>query len=639
LIGARAAIVKARPLILPPHAGTKAAFMTPDLSNLPYLDGASPDTIAFAEAEAEWFSLPGGKALFGVTDDPDGVYFVLSGTLAAFRQSSLGDHRLLGYIRPGEPVGEMAFISEGAHTASVYAIRDLELVKFSRAAFDRLVQMHPAMLMRLARLMLRRSQATPARRPRSEPRVYALIGTSPTIDLELRAKTLVNHLAKMGKVACAVGEDSQDMLSSWFDALEQDHDSVFLFASIGDIRWFRTCLRQADRIWILARADAVPSIPLLPEEDPSPARQFKLVDVVLLHHGADREAASAEQWRRACDAQRIFHWQGLDDNDAARLARVICARAVGLVLSGGGARAYAHLGVIRALREAKIPIDMAGGTSMGAIVAACYAKGWDDNEIETRIRKAFVETNPLGDYVLPVLALSRGRRVETRIAENFGDTLIEDLLLPFFCVSTDLVNGVSKVHRAGRLAPALRATISLPGILPPVVTDTNELLVDGAVLKNFPVDVMRQLHRGPIIGVDVARRNTIDPNQFVNVPDFISWVTTRGFQSAPPIGALLMHTATLSIDPWEGRDATDILITPDIPDVSLRDWKMFDEAVAAGYEAAVAALKRQPVDLPKPDPYQAGAAESEEEEEAMEEEPVPALDPALLAQLTTPDKV
>lgn len=611
--------------------------MVPAVRDLPYFADASQETIDYAAERAEWFSLPGGKSLFGVTDEPDGVFFVLSGTLAAFRQSNMGDHRLLGYIRPGEPVGEMAFISEGAHSASVYAIRDSELVKFSRATFENLVRMHPALMMRMARLMLRRSQALPVRRPRAEPRVYALIATSPSIDLALRAKTLVAHLAKFGKVACVVGEDAQDMLSTWFDALEQDHDAVFLISSIGESGWFRTCLRQADRIWILARADAVPSVPLLPEEDPSPARQFKLVDVVLLHHGADRAAASAEQWRRACDAARIFHWQGLDDGDAARLARVISGRAVALVLSGGGARAYAHIGVIRALREANIPIDTVGGTSMGAIVAACFARGWSDNEIETRIRKAFVETNPLGDYVLPVVALSRGRRVEMRLSENFGETLIEDLQMPFFCVSTDLVHGVVKIHRSGQLTPALRATISLPGILPPVVTDNNELLVDGAVLKNFPVDIMRQYHRGPIIGVDVARRNTIDPTQFHNVPDFITWVTTRGFQTAPPIGALLMHTATLSVDPWEGRGSTDILITPDIPDVSLRDWKMFDEAVAAGYEAAVAALKRQPVDVPKADPYDPSQTHDAAEEDIPEDDQEgPKFTPDMLTRLISP---
>jgi NTE family protein len=326
------------------------------------------------------------------------------------------------------------------------------------------------------------------------------------------------------------------------------------------------------------------------------------VDVVLLHHGMDRRFASAEQWRRACDATRILHWRGLADEDADRLARVIAGSATGLVLSGGGARAYAHIGVIRALRDAGAPVDVIGGTSMGAIVAACYAMGWDDNEIETRIRKAFVDSNPLGDYVVPVVSLSRGRRVETRLHEHFADTLIEDLRVPFFAVSTNLVTASAYVHRSGSLRDALRASISLPGILPPVVDGAQSLLVDGAVVKNFPVDVMKELHRGPIIGVDVARRSTIDPMDFVDAPDFIGWVTRRGFQTAPPIASLLMHTATLTVDPWMGRDSADLLITPEMAAVDLRDWKKFDEAVTSGYEATVAALKRKTEESPLPPP-------------------------------------
>lgn len=575
--------------------------MARGLSDIPFLDDASPEAMAEAEAEAEWFSLPGGWPLFQAGETADGLYFVLSGSLAAFRGR---DNGLIGYIRAGEPVGEMALVAGDSHTGSVYAIRDTELVRFRRETFEKLVDLHPQLMRNLARLMLQRSRENRAKNARAEPKVYALVSTSPTIDLRLRARTLADKLAALGKNVCVIGEEADDMLSEWFDDLERDHDAVFLITPIADTTWFRTCLRQADRVWVLARSDAVPSIPLLPD-DLSPVRQFQFVDIVLLHHGADpRRDATAEQWRRACSAARLFHWRGLDDEDAGRLARVISGQATGLVLSGGGARAYAHLGVMRALREAGMHIDIMGGTSMGAIVAACYAMGWDDNETEMRIRKAFVESNPLGDYVVPVISLSRGRRVETRLEEHFGEALIDDLKVPFFCVSTNLVSGLPQVHRSGLLRHALRASISLPGILPPVVDGAQSLLVDGAVVMNFPVDVMKEMHRGPIVGVDVARKSTIDPQDFVDVPDFIGWVTRRGFGAAPPIGALLMHTATLGVDPWIGRDGADILITPEMPDVDLRDWKKFDAAVAAGYEAAVAALKaraegHEPADPPR----------------------------------------
>ncbi|MEX0645883.1 MAG: patatin-like phospholipase family protein, partial [Parvularculaceae bacterium] len=273
----------------------------------------------------------------------------------------------------------------------------------------------------------------------------------------------------------------------------------------------------------------------------------------------------------------------------ARLARVMAGKTVGLVLSGGGARAYAHIGAIKAMRERGAPIDCVSGASMGAIIAACVAMGWSDAEIEERIRDAFVASNPLGDHVLPVVALTRGRLVEERLKRHFGDALIEELTTPFFCVSSDLAAGVSRVHRFGRLRDALRASIALPGILPPVV-DGDALLVDGAVINNFPTELMARFHRGMTIGIDVAQRGTISPADFIDPPNFFAWVFNNGFKSAPPIVSLLMRAATTREETMHIGHPADILITPDVPGVELRDWKRYDIAVADGYQATLKAL-------------------------------------------------
>lgn len=419
--------------------------MKPSLAEIPLLADADPAVLAAMDEQTEWFSAPAGWPILEAGEPPDGVWFLLSGSVAAFKPDERGAAKLLGYIRRGEPIGEMALIAREPHRSSVFAMRDSEVLKLSPDAFDMLAQAHPDLMRRIAKLMLTRARAD-ARSPRAEPKVYALISTSPTIDINLRARTLQAGLKRLGARVAIITEadeaalSSEGMNSAWFDALEERNDAVFLVSPIADTQWFRTCLRQADRIWFFARADARPSLPLLPPEEPSPARQFRLIDVVLLHHGMDRKAATTDEWRIACDAARLFHWRGLEDADGARLARVIAGRSIGLVLSGGGARAYAHIGVVRALREAGLPFDTVGGTSMGAIIAACVAMGWDDDEIERRIRKAFVESNPLGDYVLPVVGLVRGRRVEDRLAEHFGDTLIEDLGAPFFL----------RVHRSRR---------------------------------------------------------------------------------------------------------------------------------------------------------------------------------------------
>jgi NTE family protein len=215
--------------------------------------------------------------------------------------------------------------------------------------------------------------------------------------------------------------------------------------------------------------------------------------------------------------------------------------------------------------------------------------GWGLEEIEARIRDAFVRSNPLGDHVLPVVALTRGRIVEERLLRHFGDTLIEDLEIPFFCVSSELVEGRARVHARGRLRDALRATIALPGILPPVVVG-DRLLVDGAVMNNFPTDIMAGLHRGLTVGVDVAQEGMITASAFDNPPGFFDWVARNGLKSPPPIVSLLMRTATARQELRHAIGAADLLIEPRVPGVQLRDWKAFEPAVEDGYRSALQAL-------------------------------------------------
>lgn len=571
-------------------AGADAHPILPSLRSVPFLRDAPPKALKTAENETRYFGLPGGWQLFAPGDPSDQIYFVLSGSLGAFRINPNGSMELMGHIRAGEPVGEMSMIAGEPHEHAVFALRDTELLSLSRTGFMQLVRSDPQILERLTRLiMIRMRQAKKKTARSAEPRVFGLVSTSPTIDMKQRARVIASELQAMGLRVAIVGEEAVGMPAAYFDELETRNEVVLLLSTLGDTPWFKMTQRHSDRLWLFARADARPSIPLLPDEA-SPARQFKLVDLVLLHHGGERPVSRTLEWKYAAEAARVFHWEGMDDEDCRRLARTMAGKSVGLVLSGGGARAYAHIGVIKALREANCPIDFVGGASMGAIVAASVASGWSDAEIDFRIRKAFVESNPLSDFRLPVVGLVKGHKVDARLKEHFDDHLIEELRLPFFAVSTNLTQGTFQVHTEGLLRQALRATISLPGILPPVVAQ-KQVLVDGAVLNNFPVDVMREMHRGRIIGVDVAvAPEGLSADDFIDPPGFLGWTLRHGFKSPPPIANLLMRAATISINPNQHRNLTDILIVPEMKDIELRDWKEYEPAVEAGYNDMKKAL-------------------------------------------------
>jgi NTE family protein len=555
-----------------------------NLSFLPFLNRVEKSVLDAVEDEVEWFCLPAGQMLFREGDDADAFYLVRSGALAAFRNGALGRPDLIGYIRAGEPVGEMSLLDETPHSASVYALRDSELVRLPKASFDRLTRKHASLMRELARMMLARLRGH-ERHSGSEPKVFAFVSTSPTIDLEYRAGELKEALSRLGYSTVICGDECADWSGQQLDALELSHDYVLLTARMGNVSWARRAMGRADRMWLFARADAHPSQPLMPE-DPSPAAKLKLLDVVLLHFGGVSPVVKPQVWAEAADAARLFHWrQDQSRQDAERLARTLSGRSVGLVVSGGGARAYAHLGAIRALREAGIPIDFVGGSSMGSIIAAGIGMEWSDDELERRIRKTFVDSNPLDDWIMPVVSLARGHKVDSRLKEHFADTEIADLGRPFFCLSSNLASGKTFVHRGGLVREAIRASIAIPGLLPPVVKN-GEILVDGAVFTNFPAREMRAFHRGSVVGVDVTRAQGLDPSDFINPPGFISWVSKHGFHSLPPIASLLMRAATLGVADNQnmGREAADLLILPET-DVEMRDWARFDDVVEAGYDA------------------------------------------------------
>ncbi len=559
------------------------------LSEFPFFRDLDPATLADLVAHGTWQSLAGGWELFSQAAPSEALHFNLSGRLIVVRRGQEGGDEVVGYIRAGEPVGEMSLLSGEEHTASVFALRDTEILSLQRDDVEKLLRDHGDFAGALTRVILARARHPKASFQQSAPRVFALIGSSPSIDVDARAKDLAARIARYGlRVSCLpVAEKAPP--DGVFDEAEENNDILILAARVDGSGWYRFALRHADRFLVLARRDARPSRPFpLALETGARAKKFRLVDLVMFHEGI--AACPVTDWVDAIGAARVINCRG--DACVERLARIIAGKSVGLVLSGGGARAYAHIGAVKALREAGIPIDFVSGASMGGIVAACVAMGWSDEEIEERIRDAFVESNPLGDHRLPVVALTKGARVEERLLKHFGDTLIEDMVVPFFCVSSDIVEGAPRVHREGRLRDALRASIALPGILPPVV-DGDALLVDGAVTNNFPTDIMATMHRGLTIGIDVARRGVIDIDAFRDPPGFFSWIAQNGVGAAPPIISLLMRTATARHERMLQVHPADIMIAPQVKGVELRDWTKYELAVEDGYRAAKAAIEER----------------------------------------------
>lgn len=548
-------------------------------------------------SEATWFSLPGGAVLFDKGDAADHLFVLRAGRLGAFRHEEGAEPQFLGVIRPGEPAGEMALIGETVHTARVVALRDSEIFALPREVFLDAAEEDPTVITELARLMLARTRgaAGPERGAAGEPSVFGFIPASEPLSLRPVVEQIAREISKLGYLVDVIGSEASRAPTEWFSQVEHAHDFVLYVAEAGDLGWRQVVSRQVDRLFRVGRGDRPPPASQHPLAASSALEAQQLVDLVLLQPARARRPHGSQIWSSAVGPARLFHMRRENRADAARLARTITGQSVGLVLSGGGARAYAHVGAVRALRARQVPIDFVGGVSMGGIIAAGLAMGWDDVELDERLRKAFVVSSPLDDIAFPLLAMTRGQKVVERLEEHFGDIDIADLWLPFFCVSSNLTTGAYHLHRLGPLVPALRASIALPGVLPPATMD-DDVLVDGAVLKNFPTDVMKSLHLGPVIGVDVTRGRSITAEDVARPESVWRWLLSGSWRKGPPIISLLMRAATVSTgrDHAAAREATDVLITPAVQGVEIRDWEAYEPAVKAGYDATIAALDGLP---------------------------------------------
>jgi NTE family protein len=533
--------------------------------------------------------LPGGQILFRENEIADSLYIVLSGCLGVVVRGSNGHDILVARVAAGETVGEMGLLGGGVRSATVEALRDTELLKLDKGSYEDLLLRDPKSIHALISLLARRLRETT--RPNNGTtlpiRTVAVVPLGLDVDHRRVANDLHRKFSSDGQRALLLDCMSAEQSTSWFHAAETGNDITFYCAEPADQQWTNLCLRQADRVLFVASATSVFATP------PWLAGQIQTLrrsaDLVLLHDGPRSGVQSLVHWRAHLPVDLICHVRRGNPNDIARLARLLRGNAITLVLSAGGARGFAHLGVIRALREAHVPIDLIGGCSMGSIVGATVGLEWDDLEIKERLRHSFVNTNPVNDYTLPFLSLIKGRKVAYLLEQNFGSLRIEDLWRPFFCVSTNLTTGTLAVHRDGPLVDALRASISIPGLLPPVMIG-RDAHVDGGVMNWLPVDVSGA-KRGTIIAVDVAS----DPAlvSFEECNRFQTWRFLRRRRKLPPIVAVLLRAATVSGDSLTrmAHARADILFKPPLEDVDILDWQACDRAIDAGYRHAVEKLE------------------------------------------------
>jgi NTE family protein len=586
------------------------------------IDDALLDAI---ESTIEAVTLPAGATLFRQGDPSDCVYVVVFGRLAATTEGVGSAIPIVRDVVKGEAVGELGVVTGEPRSATVAALRDSLVARMPKAQFEALLVARPHASLSLARALIGRIRRNErgARKPKV-PINVCLLPISDGVDMaafcsrfsDLRSEymgptKLISRLDVARAIPGVCDDEFLDPMgpvAQWLEDEEARLKGLTFVADSSDSAWTRRCVMQADEILLLARGDREPEIPrdearlLTGDGLPRPPKQT----LVLLHDADCASPTGTRLWLDRLTVSRHFHIRPTIERDMRRLARMICGRGVGVVLSGGGSRGFAHLGALNALAAAGVEPDAIGGVSIGAAMGALRAIDLRGDALVAAARHAFVDSGgPTSDYNLfPFISLLRGakarRVVESAVLRNTeSDIDIEDCWTSFFCVASNYSAFGEKRIGRGSLAKSVLASLAIPGVLPPVVID-GHLCIDGGVVNNLPVDLMEEFGVSVTIAIDVmaesARSVAFDriPNNLTLLLDRLRPRKKRKYWVPTLLTMLFNATFLHSIGRQvQMRERADFCFRPRLTRVGFLDWKKFDSTVADGYES-VARQARAP---------------------------------------------
>ncbi len=562
----------------------------PDLARHSLFEGVSPEALNALQLASAMRHVAGGEALVRQGDDADALYFVESGRFRVV----INKKRIVAHIETGEAVGELAFFAGGKRTADVVATRDSTVREVSRQAFDEIAMRYPELNVAMLKLVSERLAVATARTSSISsniPRVIAMLpaGTSKLPDgflarLANAFEAVVSSDTPVIPIDRATSEaaDAREY-QSWL-AEQEAKGAYVLIDGSGSADWGEMVCRNADALVMVARPGQTE-----PEPNAMETAAMRWIaeperSLLLIRTSADKLISKSGEWIDP-RSPKLHHHVALDNEaDFTKVARFLTGRAVGVVLAGGGALGCAHLGVIKALRQANIPIDFIGGASAGAAMGGAIARGMTVDETLDQMEAMFIHAKAMRRLTLPIYSLLDPTVFDSELRTRYGTRDIADQPINFFGVSTNLSTNGLHIHRRGPLWECVRASGSLPTILPPFIDKDGNILVDGGVLDNVPVKVMHGLKAGPNIVVSLG-----DPHEIwrtdVQYDDIRGrWSLLRDvllrrkreteFPSIVEIMSRSMVVASRMASK-EMLGDQDILVNPPIiPDMQILDWHL-----------------------------------------------------------------
>ncbi len=566
-------------------------------------DRASLEALEALAAESDRRVLRRGEVLVRESDPSDRFFIVLSGRFTVHR----GDKAVsIAEIGQGELVGEVGFFAGLPRTATVLAARDSIVLEIRGSQFEKAAEALPSLRQAVTTFLARRfavqSPSSSLLRQSARIRTLAIIPAggsrmSPlflrhlqeAFDTSTRARFVTR--ADIHTRFAGLPVDGQPVLN-WLNELEAKTEIIVYIADEEANEWTRVCIRQADTVLFLADASCSPRLNrsealALSVHPPSTGR------LVLIHDNRSIAVSGTSAWLDERPHVGHHHHVALKDgSDIQRLVRFISGKARGFVAAGGGSLGSAHLGVYKAFVEAGTRFDYFGGTSSGAAMMAGIARGLDPEQIDQGTHDIFIKGRAFRRLTLPHFALLDHKVFDRALRAEYSEVLIEDLWLPFFALSTNLSSRRPHVHRRGKLWQAVRASGSIPGVLPPFFTADGDMLVDGGIMNNLPLEQMKELKNGPNVVVSLGsngpQKYHVDYDRIPGASELaVAWLNPFGRAGLPKVPSML-HVIVASMLAHRPQDIAlgeeDLLVCPPLSNpIGFMDWSRHSELFADAY--------------------------------------------------------
>lgn len=576
-------------------------------------------------AQFEPIYIPSGQTLIKQGEIGDCLYLIISGRIRALKKSPTGEEYIAGESGRGELIGELSLLTQDPRAATNIAIRDSILLKLSKTEFDKFIHENPSQISPILKFAIKRILNTNKEPPENTTVIAISAAALQCPKFDAFTQLFVEQLSKLGKVLHLNSESlphhlkrneinineinyNHPRIIQWLNNQEGKYRFIIYQTDLTCSEWTNLCLRQADKILLIACSDQNGQLGPIEKQIFNQSSTFrKSVELVLLHNNSIILPKGTANWlqHRSVDFHHHVKIESIDT--IQRLSRYVAGKSISLVCGGGGARGLGYIGLYKALRELNIPIDMVSGTSAGAMIACFLGYGYTPEDIVQFFKKGLLANKKFFSYTLPFVSLISGKEWAIELKKCYGyDVQIEDLWKTFFCIATNMTTNKMDVLRRGEVWKAIRATISLPAVVPPMSNANDELLVDGGVINNLPADVMRPMtNRGKIIVARLPVDTTIKakiPEGYISGWDLFlqrlnPFMKTK--TQLPSIAEIISNTIMVSSQSHENKiiSQADYTIDLNMTNYALLDFKPIDKIVEEGYRQGMEQLSEMDFEL------------------------------------------